>query len=134
MRRDVRRKLIQVAKDGMTITYGQLMKEFHIPRGHPTPGVGIGYVVGTISEYEDSKGRPLLSAIVVRSGSASRICPKGSTGGGFFGIPTPTIPSELKRTESRISDPVLSDSELRFLRSEQEKAWKYWATHVDDEQ
>jgi hypothetical protein len=35
------------------------MKEFGIPGGHPKPGVGIGAVVGEISEYENSQGRPL---------------------------------------------------------------------------
>lgn len=134
MRRDVRRKLIKVAKNGKTVTYGELMKEFNVPRGHRIPGIGIGYVVGTISEYEDSKGRPLISAIVVRSGSANRFCPHGSPGGGFFGIPTPTIPPELKRPESKRSNPVLTDDELRFVRSVQDKVWKYWQTHEDDEE
>jgi len=82
MRRDVRRRLIKAAKSGNTITYGSLMKEFHISRGGGQKS--IGHVVGSISEYEDQNGRPLISAIVVRSGSESRICPKGQTGGGFL--------------------------------------------------
>lgn len=132
MRRDVRRKLIQVAKSGKTVTYGELMRKFHVSRGGRTPGIGIGYVVGTISEYEDSKGRPLLSAIVVRSGSVRRICPHGSPGGGFFGLPA--IPAELRRPEPERSNPVLTDGELRFVRVEQDKIWRYWRTHEDDEQ
>jgi hypothetical protein len=76
MREDVRKKLVEVAKREETITYGELMKEFQIPRGHPKPGIGIGSVVGEISNYEYSKGRPLISAIVVGANSRTRICPK----------------------------------------------------------
>ena len=66
LRHDVRKKLIQIARAKDTITYGELMKEFHIPRGHREPGIGIGWIVGRISEYEDEHNRPLISAIVVR--------------------------------------------------------------------
>ena len=125
----LRKKLIQVAKGRKTITYEQLMKEFNIPWKE------IGNELGKISLYEDSKGRPLLSAIVVRKGSrSSRICPNGSPGSGFFGIPTPTIPAELRRPESERSNPVLTGDELRFVRSEQDKVWRYWQTHEDDEE
>lgn len=133
MRSDVRQKLIQVAKKGKTITYGELMAEFHIPRGHPVPGIGIGHVVGRISEYEDSKGRPLISAIVVRAASANRLCPDGNPGGGFFGIPSPNIPADLIRPESKLSNPILDDAELRFVRQEQERIWRYWQTHEDED-
>jgi|MudIll2142460700_1097286.scaffolds.fasta_scaffold156659_3 hypothetical protein len=131
MRRDVRRRLIKAAKSGNTITYGSLMKEFHISRGGGQKS--IGHVVGSISEYEDQNGRPLISAIVVRSGSESRICPKGQTGGGFFSIPTSNIPANLRRQASDMGNPTLTPEEKDFLWKQQNKVWAYWKTHEDDE-
>jgi len=131
MRQDVRKKLIEVARRGETITYGELMKEFGIPRGHPKPGIGIGYVVGEISNYEYSQGRPLLSAIVVRADSRTGICPLGHPGGGFFGLDG--IPVHLERSPGVYSNPTLSADEQRFVKEEQERVWDYWRTHnVDD--
>jgi hypothetical protein len=131
MRSDVRKKLIRVAKTGKTIVYKELMNEFHIPRGGRSPGIGIGYVVGTISEYESKKDH-LLSAIVVRKGSIKHTCPYGTPGGGFFGIPTPIIPNKLKRTESEYDNPLTHD-DLIFIQDQQNKVWRYWKTHEDDE-
>jgi len=124
MRSNVRQKLIDVAKRGGTITYGELMKEFGIPRGHRKPGVGIGHVVGEISEHEHSQGRPLISAIVVRANSGTAICPKGVPGGGFFGLPG--IPSRLARSESDWANPQLTKEEQKFLLAEQHRVWQYW--------
>ena len=63
MRSDVRQKLIEVAKCQETITYGELMEEFGIPRGHRKPGIGIGYVVGTISEHEHDRDAHLFQLL-----------------------------------------------------------------------
>ena len=120
----VRRRMLQAAKAGETIAYGQLMKEFRIPRGHPMPGVGIGEVVGTISEHEYAEGRPLLSSIVVRAGSATRLCPKGCPGGGFFGLSG--VPRKLQRRKSEWGVPSLSVEEQEFVNQEQERVWRYW--------
>lgn len=131
MRQDVRKKLIEVAKKRETITYGELMKEFGIPRGHPKPGIGIGCVVGEISDYEYSNGRPLLSAIVVRANSGTGICPLGHPGGGFFGLDG--IPVHLERPASVYSNPTLTTDEQEFVKEAQERVWGYWRTHNDDE-
>lgn len=130
MRKDVRKRLIQAAKSGNTITYGELMKEFHISRGGPK---SIGHVVGSISEFEDQHGRPLISAIVIRANSASRMCPKGQTGGGFFSIPSPTIPPSLRRPLADIVIPTLTPDEKAFLWKQQNTVWAYWRNHEDDE-
>ena len=45
---DVRQKLIDVAKREETITYGQLMKEFRIPRGSLKLRVWIESIFGII--------------------------------------------------------------------------------------
>jgi len=130
MRDDVRKKLIEVAKRGKAISYGKLMKEFRIPRGHPKPRIGIGGIVGEISDYEYSEGRPLLSAIVVRVNSGTEICPKGHPGGGFFGLDG--ISTHLiRRTAKSQQNPTLTTAEQRFVKEEQEKVWNYWRTHRD---
>ncbi len=123
MRADVRKKLVAVAKRGGTISYGRLMKQFGIPRGHRKSGIGIGSVLGEISKYERRNGRPLLSAIVVRAGSKTRVCPKGHTGGGFFGLPG--IPLRLKRSASTHGIGSLTRKEQEFVRKEQERVWSY---------
>jgi len=125
MRRDVREKLIEVARKGETITYGDLMKSFGISRRH------IGAVVGEISGHEYSEGRPLISAIVVRSNSSTSTCPKGVPGGGFFGLSG--VPGRLKRPEDAYGDSRLTGSEQQFVREQQEEVWKYWKTHNDKE-
>ena len=125
MRNDVRDKLINVARNGNTINYKELMKEFGIPRGNPKPGIGIGHVVGIISDYEFAKHRPRLSAIVVRKYSECTICPKGNPGLGFFSLDG--IPSELKLNENEYKKPrPLSNKEKEFVRDEQIKVWEYW--------
>lgn len=128
IRWDVRRKLIEVAKKGETITYGELMREFGIPRGHHKPELGIGSIVGEISNYEHSEGRPLISAIVVRADTKTRAYPHGHPGGGFMGLDG--IPAQLKRrSEASWQDHKLTAEEQEWLIKEQEKVWAYWKTH-----
>lgn len=127
MREDVRKKLIKTAKERKTVTYGDLMREFKISRG--PSGKGIGNVVGTISEYEHQNGRPILSAIVVRSGSGTKKWKHGHPGGGFFGLPS--VPHHLRRFESDHVNPNLSDAELEHIKQEQQKVWDYWQTHSE---
>jgi len=124
MRQDVRNKLINVARGRHTITYGELMKEFHINRRW------IGGIVGRISEDEHKKGRPRLSAIVVRARSETNVCPLGTPGGGFFGIPD--LPAFIKREESEFTN-KLSIQEQQFIAEEQKKAWEYWQSHDDND-
>ena len=118
MHEDVRKKLTEVAKRRDTITYGELMREFHISRRV------IGDVVGEVSEYEYKKGRPFISAIVVQTNSATRIYPKGMPGGGFLGISD--LPSYIRRLDkSKYGDP-LNSKEQEFISKEQSKVWNYW--------
>ncbi len=130
MREDVRSRLIEVAIRGETITYGELMGEFGLPRGHPKPGIGIGWVVGEISGYEHSKGRPWLSAIVVLAASKTKTRPQGHPGGGFFGLDG--IPVHLRRPSDAHQNSALTADEEEFVKEEQERVWDYWQTHNDD--
>jgi hypothetical protein len=106
------------------------MKEFQIPRGGRKPESGIGWIVGEISGCEHAKGRPLLSAIVVRADSKTKVCLQGHPGGGFFGLDI--IPAHLRRSPSTYSNLALTSDEQRFIEEEQERVWNYWKTHDDD--
>ena len=70
----LRGDLLKAAKRGKTIPYKTLMRQYKISRGTPN-GLGIGWLIGYVSEYESEHGRPLLSAIVVRSKSETKYCP-----------------------------------------------------------
>jgi hypothetical protein len=60
MRQDVRDRLEWVARHRGLVTYGELMRDFHLARGRH-----IAKVLCEISEYENAQGRGFLSAIVV---------------------------------------------------------------------
>ena len=121
---NLRGDMIRAAKKGQTITYKSLMKKHGVPRGNRY-GTGIGWLVGHVSEYEHKNGRPLLSSIVVKSGSTSKSCPKGHPGWGFFRIDG--IPPNLGR--STHDDRALSQREKAFVFKTQQKVWAYWRRH-----
>ncbi len=121
MRDDVYRELVKVALRHETVTYKELARSV-TPNLHPH--YGVGNVIGEISEDQDSKGRPLISAITVLGDSETTICPLGHPSGGFFGINSPRIPTRLARTHYHYLDP-LTDDHLRFIASEQVKVWSF---------
>lgn len=135
IRNDVRKKLIQIALAGgeNTITYGEIMKEFHIPRGNRKQGIGIGWILGQISENEDSQNRPLISAIVVRRGSENKICRKGYPGKGFFGITSDQIPDDLKTIAlPGHRDNKMTKQHLEFVCDMQHRVWNCSSWDDDD--
>lgn len=113
IREDVRKKLIEVAERGEnnTITYKELMDKFGIPRGNPNREKSIGGVLGKISEYEVSEGRPMLSAIAIKTGTGTK-----RIGDGFF-----PLARKLERLKSEDRK-----GEQAFLDSEQKKVWKQY--------
>jgi len=123
IRYDVRNRLIEKALSGEPVYYGDLMKEFHIPRGHRSPGIGIGWIVGKISEYESRKNKPLISAIVVRRGSENKICTKGCPGKGFFGIHSDQIPEDLRAIAFSDKDKRLEEKHFKFVAEMQARVW-----------
>ncbi len=120
----IRMDLIKAAKQGKTVPYKRLMKKYGIVRGN-TYGQGIGWVVGHVSEYEHQHGRPLLSAIVVRSNSVSKLCPQGHPGTGFLRLDG--IRPRFQR-DSRSTGP-LTKAEQAYIHSEQQRVWNYWKRH-----
>jgi hypothetical protein len=117
----LRGDLIKVARQGKTVTYKQLMSRYKIPRGTPN-GLGIGWLIGYISEYESEHKRPFLSSIVVRSRQRDRLYPKGLPGPGFLRIDSI---KGIKKRSAR-STHALTPKEKKFIFQCQEDTWKYW--------
>ena len=117
----LRGDLIKTAKQGKTIQYKQLMRRYKIPRGTPN-GLGIGWLIGYVSEYESEHGRPLLSSIVVSSGRRDKLYPKGFPSPGFLRIDSISGIKKRKAGDNR----VLSPNEKLFISQCQMVAWNYW--------
>jgi hypothetical protein len=120
LREDVRRELLNAAGDRRTLTYGSLMKKFHLSRGAPG-GKGVVGVVGEVDTREARRGAPGFAAIVVRKDT-------GYPGGGFFCWDG--IPSALRRARREGSNPRLSDAEKRYVRRLQEEIWSYYQAEL----
>ena len=117
----LRGELIKTAKQGKTISYKKLMRRYKIPRGTPN-GLGIGWQIGYVSEYESEHGRPLLSAIVVGSGHRTRLYPKGLPSPGFLRIDSISGIKRRKASDIR----ALNAKEKQFIFQCQKDVWKYW--------
>jgi hypothetical protein len=107
----VYKKLISVAKRGKQnnrqgiVFYGKIMDMIGLDREDPHDREYVlGNMLGAISEHEKEKGRPLLSAIVVRKDGKM-------PGLGFYGF----------------NDTNLSDN--NFWVNEIKKVWDYWSKH-----
>jgi hypothetical protein len=119
-RDDIRKRLIEVAKKGSKISYKELMDEFCLARGgHPSAKNRVGDVVGDISNFEHSNGRPLISSVVVHKNN-------GYPGSGFFGLDG--IPEQLRRTEKSFKNPLSLDDK-KFVQEEQKRVWDWWKKH-----
>ena len=70
-------RLLEAARAGEFVHYGELAKMLGIDMDNPHFGAQVGKVLGRISEDEVAAGRPMISAIVV---SKDTMLP----GGGFF--------------------------------------------------
>lgn len=117
----LRGDLIRAAKQGKTIPYKRLMKRYKIPRGTPN-GLGIGWLIGYVSEYESEHKRPLLSAIVVSSSRREKLYPKGLPSPGFLRIDSIVGIKKRRAGNSK----TLDAKEKQFLFQCQKKVWNYW--------
>lgn len=77
MTRDIYERLKDVARAGRTITYAEIAPVADLNMSKPPDRNEIGRILRTICAREYEEGRPLLSAVVVRSGI-------GYPGKGFF--------------------------------------------------
>jgi hypothetical protein len=123
LRDDVRRELLRAATGKRTVTYGSLMKKFHISRGAPR-GKGIAGVIGEIDRHEARRNAPGFAPIVVRKDT-------GYPGGGFFCWDG--IPPALRRAKHESSNPRLSDAERKYVRKLQEGIWGFYQGELRDQ-
>ena len=111
MHKDLYYHLIEVARNKGTTTYGEIGPIVGIlDFSNPGSGIQIGEILGEISKYEHSCGRPMLSALVTYKDE-----PK--PGPGFF-----TLARELgllMRTDK--------DAELEFFAQELRKVHDHWS-------
>ncbi len=114
--------LVESAKAGKVIFYGELpvfdeLKE----RFGNTASKLIGFIVGACSEYETTKSRPLISAIVVSRDTRE-------PGGGFYGLSA--VPYNLCRDtweEQDVEPPeIVISKRQEFWLSELQEALEYW--------
>jgi len=115
--------LVDAAKKDKLITYGEVGGKIGLYVGSDYFQLKIGYIVGACSDYEDTKGRPLLSAIVVNETTRY-------PGQGFWGLSR--IPSNI-RLNIQYSDIesgyVMSDDMLAFWSAEVKRAFDWWQKH-----
>ena len=106
--------LIETAKRQTLITYDTLMYKLNCGPGRKL----CGDIVRKVSEIELSKGRPKLSAVVIRSDTRM-------VGGGFFGLAD--TPDAIKRSRwEEWKNPQLSTEEQEYWHSELRKVYDYW--------
>jgi hypothetical protein len=107
------RELLEAARGRTTLTYGRLMKNYHLSRGRC-----LSRAISEIDRAEGAKGAPGFAAIIVRKDT-------GYPGGGYFCHPE--LPVALRRAASRSTDPKLSASEKEYVRQRQERIWKHYS-------
>ena len=101
-------ELITVAKYRGYVTYQEIAKLIGLPLQGNYMGKEIGHLLGEISEDEVSRGRPMLSAIVVST--------TGTPGPGFF---------ELARLLGKF-DSTDKDKERAFWEHEKKALYETW--------
>jgi len=116
--RDIRKELIRLVKIGdintLNVTYKALAEQFGLPYDEKDYNRNLFHeILGHISEFEDTAGRPLLSVIVVR-------IEDGFPGKGFH-----TMAKQQKKQKPD------EDNET-FVVNERKKVFDWWKTHDDE--
>lgn len=105
-------RLVEAARTGEFVHYGELAKMLGIDPDNPHFGAQVGKVLGRISEDEIAAGRPMISAIVV---SKDTMLP----GHGFF-----NLGQELRRTQP-------DEDEIGFAVRQIKRVHEFWQRHED---
>lgn len=100
-------RLVETAKQGGTVSYSQIAPLAGLDMSNPADRTRMGDILDEISRYEHSKGRPLLSAVVIRANL-------GQPGQGFY-----SLANELGLYDGRTR-------ELEFFVSELNRVHDYW--------
>jgi len=115
--------LINAAKEERFITYGEVGGKIGLYVDSEYFQLKIGFVVGACSDYENIKGRPLISAIVVNDTTKY-------PGKGFWGLSR--IPDNI-RLNIQYSDIEsgyrMTNEMLDFWTSEVRRVFNWWKTH-----
>jgi len=115
--------LIDAAKEERVITYGEVGGKIDLYVGSEYFRLKIGSVVGACSDYENIKGRPLISAIVVSDTTKY-------PGQGFWG--SSRIPDNIRLNiqHSDIeSGYKMTNEMLDFWTSEVRRGFDWWKVH-----
>ena len=101
-------RILQAARQGQTIVYGDIAKIMGLPPSGHHMASEVGQILGEISEDEHVNGRPMLTAVVVSV--------DGMPGQGFF-----TCARQLGKLheDSR-------DAERHFWESEKAAVFETW--------
>jgi len=123
--KDTYQVLVEKAKSGKVIFYGELpafnqLKE----RFKDAASKLIGSIVGACSEYEATKGRPLISAIVISKDTSE-------PGRGFYGLSTVPYNLCLDTWEGQDVEPpsIVINKRQEFWLSELQETLGYWGKH-----
>jgi hypothetical protein len=100
--------LVDAARAGRFLSYTEAGEVVRLSMANPYHRKLLGQLLGTISEAEALRGRPMLSSIVVGKGSSTKI------GSGFF-----QLGEELHLKQ-------LGEDEGAFARREQQRTFEFW--------
>ena len=123
--KDSYQALLDSAKSGRLMFYGEL-PAFNELKERFSGAVAkiIGYIVGACSEYEVTKGRPLISAIVISRDARE-------PGEGFYSLSA--VPHNLcwDIWEGQTIEPpeVVSNKRREFWLSELQETLEYWGKY-----
>jgi hypothetical protein len=109
----MRFELLKAARSKSVVTYGELMKKYHLSRGRP-----LVKAIGELDSQEYERGSPGFAAIIVRRDT-------GFPGGGYFC--DDDLPPALRRSNRRRTDPKLSQAEKDYVIGEQKRVWAHYA-------
>ncbi|HEV2138442.1 MAG TPA: hypothetical protein VGR53_06340 [Nitrososphaerales archaeon] len=104
--------LLKAARAKSKVTYGELMKRYHLSRGRP-----LIQAIGQIDMLEYERGAPGFAAIIVRRDT-------GFPGGGYFC--DDGLPPGLRRNSRSRNDPRLTLAEKDYVLEQQERIWAHY--------
>ncbi|MDA4126634.1 MAG: hypothetical protein OK452_05455 [Thaumarchaeota archaeon] len=108
----MRTDLLRAARAKSKVTYGELMKKYHLSRGR-----ALTQAIGQIDQQEYERGEPGFAAIIVRRDT-------GFPGGGYFC--DDDLPQGPKRNNRSRTDPRLSPAEKDFVFMQQKRIWAHY--------
>ena len=123
--KDTYQVLVENAKSGKMTFYGEL-PVFNELKGRFKDAASklIGLIVGACGEYEVTKGRPLISAIVISKDT-------GEPGRGFYSLSVVPHNFCLDTWEGQDIEPpeIVIEKRQEFWLSELQTTLEYWSKH-----